>query len=508
MVRSSLVLLFRSVVLQFSVPQFRSSFPTPMNNRLRQLLRLMAGYSLTSYIGPIFTVVLTPLYTRVLRPADYAQLDLLTTIAGLVGAFANLGLGHALSVNYYEGDDQHRRNLLTTAAVIGLIWAVLVALPLWPFAAGLATILLGGSQYAGLLLLVALGIPLTTLGLVTQTGLRLTMAVGRANLLALVNLLLTVALNIMLVLWLRQGVWGIQLTLVIAGLWVVLGGALLLGPNGWGRPTRRLVEPLVRAGLGALPGILALWALAYCDRLLLPLYGIPASERGLYAVAAKLASMLAIVIMPFQIAWAPLALAMRDDPNADHTYARVLLFFTAGALGLALAVALFAHEILQIFTTSAYLGAAPYVALLIYTTVANGITICVGVGAALQKRTDVTGISLLAGALLNLLLNALLIPQFGVWGAASATAIGYGIVPILVYMWSQRIRPIAYHPWRIVAILMAQVLLLVVGLNLPFEGWANIAARIGLLAAYPGLLLILRVVKLADVRALLLIVKR
>jgi hypothetical protein len=48
--------------------------------RLRQLARLMAGYSLALFVGPIFTILLTPLYTRVLSPADYAVLDTLTAL--------------------------------------------------------------------------------------------------------------------------------------------------------------------------------------------------------------------------------------------------------------------------------------------------------------------------------------------------------------------------------------------------------------------------------------------
>jgi O-antigen/teichoic acid export membrane protein len=472
-----------------------------MTNRLSQLTRLMAGYSIASFIGPIFTIVLTPLYTRVLQPGDYAQLDVLTTLAGLAGSLASLGLGSAVAVYFYDGDQAERGNIITTAAAVGLAWSTLVALMLVVGAMPLAGLLLGGLQHTGLILLAALAVPLGAVGLVLQTGLRLTMQVGHANILALVNLLLTVVLNIVLVLWLRQAVWGIQTTLLLAALWTAVGGWWLLRSTAWGRVKLSLAQPLIRAGLGALPGVLALWALGYIDRLILPLYGVPAEERGLYAIAAKLSSMLAIVIIPFQVAWVPLALSMRDDPQANRTYARVLTLFAAGSLGLALGIAFFAREILYVFTTEAYLGAAPYVALLAYWPVANGITICLGIGAALHKRTEVTGISLLIGAFVNMLLNIVLIPSFGIWGAAGATLFGHALVPLLVYFWSQRIHPISYQPWRVLAILVLQVVLLLVSLNLPLEGVASIAARLGLLAVYGAGLFMLRVVTLAEVSA-------
>jgi O-antigen/teichoic acid export membrane protein len=479
-----------------------------MSARIQQLLRLMAGYSLAAYVGPIFTVILTPLYTRVLRPADYALLDLLTTIGGLCASLATLGLGHALTVHYYDHDELAQNRVTATAALIALVWSILVALPLWPAAPWIATTLLGGLQYADLLLLAAINIPLAALGLVMQTTLRLMMAVMRANILALVNLLLTVALNVLLVLLLRQGVWGIQITAVATGLWLALGGALLVGRERWGWPQPALVGPLLRAGVGALPGVLALWALGFSDRLILPLFGIPAEERGWYAIAAKLASMMAIVIMPFQIAWGPLALSMRGDQAAPQTYARVLSLFAAGAIGLGLALALFAREILLVFTTSDYLGAAAYVAPLTVITVANGLTVCAGVGAALMKRTEVTGIALLIGAGLNLLLNLLLIPRFGVWGAAWATAAGYAIVPTIVYAWSQRIHHIPYRPQHVLLALLAAAALLLVAAAAPAEGWLGVLARIGLLALYPPLLLAAGVIQRSDLRAMAALLRR
>jgi len=79
------------------------------------------------------------------------------------------------------------------------------------------------------------------------------------------------------------------------------------------------------------------------DRLILPAYAVALDSRGLYAIANKLASMLAIIIVPFQNAWGPLALAMRDDPGAPRTYAKVLTYFVAAGLGLALLLGLFAE---------------------------------------------------------------------------------------------------------------------------------------------------------------------
>src|SRR6476469_1402719 len=99
-----------------------------MRARLTQLTRLTAGYGLAALAGPIFTVLLTPLYTRVLHPSDYAILDTVTTLGILSLTLGMLGLNAAPSVFFYDGDEAHGRRVLTTAAVIALGWSSLIAL--------------------------------------------------------------------------------------------------------------------------------------------------------------------------------------------------------------------------------------------------------------------------------------------------------------------------------------------------------------------------------------------
>jgi O-antigen/teichoic acid export membrane protein len=89
---------------------------------LTQLARLTAGYSLASLVGPIFTVLLTPLYTRVLQPADYAVLDTVTTLGSFAGALASLGLGPAMAVLFYDDGEAHGRSVIAMAMALGLAW--------------------------------------------------------------------------------------------------------------------------------------------------------------------------------------------------------------------------------------------------------------------------------------------------------------------------------------------------------------------------------------------------
>jgi O-antigen/teichoic acid export membrane protein len=468
-------------------------------NRISQLARLTAGYSLVSLIGPLFTILLTPLYTRVLTPNDYAMLDTLIALGMLVGGIGGLGLSSAVTVFFYDGDSTHGQRTIWHAAILGVGGSLIIALILAILAPIIAQNLLGDIHQQFLIWLIAATLPLATLAALLTSALRLSMQVAKVNLLALTSLAATIGLNILMVLILRMGVFGILLTTTITTIWQLSFGLWLfhMRASPWFTLEQRLFEGLLRAGSAALPGILALWALSYLDRLLLPTLGVGPTERGLYGIAAKLASMMAILIVPFQQAWGPLALAMRHDDDAGATYAQVLNGFAIVAFWLGLAISLFAPEILLIFTTPAYRGAAAFVAPLSYVAIANGLAVAVGIGATIAKRTDIPSMAMLVGAIVNLLLNLVLIPPLGAFGAALATMIGYLTMPVLIYSWSQRVEPL---PLRLRVVLLAggvQIGLLLIGLQISTD-LAGLVIRSMLLISYPFLLAGMRLISLAD----------
>src|SRR5207244_7112932 len=109
---------------------------------------------------------------------------------------------------------------------------------------------------------------------------------------------------------------------------VVMGLAgLLAAPKSLAvLPSLPLMRLLVRTGLPFVPAGLAVWVLTYGDRLFLP-RSVAYQQIGLYDIANKLASALALLVEPFKSAWGPFALSIQQDPNAPRTYSKVLTYY-------------------------------------------------------------------------------------------------------------------------------------------------------------------------------------
>ncbi|HQX12048.1 MAG TPA: oligosaccharide flippase family protein, partial [Thermoflexales bacterium] len=342
-----------------------------MRETLKRLARFTAGYSLSALIGPLFTLLLTPLYTRALDPADYGVVDVLMTLSALLVAISMLGMDQALSAHFFDkGDtpeaDAWRRNLTTTALIVVTGVAIVAALGLALFAEPLATQLFRDPARRVTVLLVAVNVAFLPVYNLTIHALRLRMQIARANAVSLTYLFTLIGAAVTMVLGLRMRATGIVAANALASVAASVIGIILAAGPLRGRPSPALGRSLLGVGIGVLPGALGMLIFTNIDRLFLTQF-VSAGDLGLYSIANKLASMAFVVMSPVLAAWWPIALEMANKPDAPRQFARFFEYFLVAGFMLALAIGLFSPEILLVFARDAYTPAAPYtLALLAY----------------------------------------------------------------------------------------------------------------------------------------------
>ena len=74
-----------------------------------------------------------------------------------------------------------------------------------------------------------------------------------------------------------------------------------------------------------------------------------------------------------------------------------------------------------------------------------GLYLLTSIGLNITKHTRYYPVSTIAGAGCNVGLNFVLIPRFGILGAAWANAAAYAVQAAVAYRFSQRFYPIAYE---------------------------------------------------------------
>ncbi|MDW8338174.1 MAG: oligosaccharide flippase family protein, partial [Thermoleophilia bacterium] len=301
---------------------------------------------------------------------------------------------------------------------------------------------------------------------------------------SIANILLTVGATLVLVVALEQGPLG-----VIVGNFTgtLLVYTALLGARREQlglQLDRSLLREMNRFGIPLMPTALFLWTTNFSDRLFLVQLA-DVREVGLYSVGVRIASAIVLVLTAFRLAWPAFAYSIEDDREARRTYAFVLTYLVALTTWVATGLALLSPWIVDWLAAPAFETASRVVGPLAFSTVAFAGYVVVAIGVGRAKRTQFNWVVTGAAAAVNVALNLLLIPRYGMMGAAVATIAAYGTMFAAMAWWAQRIFPVPYQ-WRRVGTAAGAGIALAVAGKLVGAG---LPLALGLALAYPLLLL-------------------
>ncbi|MCL5997267.1 MAG: oligosaccharide flippase family protein [Chloroflexi bacterium] len=469
-----------------------------MRQTFKRFARLTASYSPVTLLGPIITILLTPLYTRVLDPADYGVVDVATTLFAAITSFVVLGMEGAINALFFDGDTAHQANLVTTGVIYIAVSGALIGSVVSFFATPLAQFFLKDPAYNTIIYLLSVNMISSSIYGIIAAALRLRMGVKHVNTLGLTYLFVTVASNVLFILILHFKAIGIVATVTVTNLVSCGMGLFLASKSLKGHFSRPLLKSLLKTGVGLLPSAISTFLLMSVDRLLLTQF-VSQNDIGLYSIANKLGTMMFVLTNAAWSAWWPIALQMADSQDAPRQYARMFEYLLSGSMLLALTIGLFAPEILAVFTRIAYVPAAPYTqALLIYFGPISLAVSSFQIGLYVRKRTDWVGILVSVCAAINIALNLLLDPVIGVWGAVWATVGAGAILAITTYLVSRRAYAVNYNMTRILS--LVAIYLCLVGVFLAIPVFNSLPYKAAALLLFMALLLFTGVVSTSQLQ--------
>lgn len=455
---------------------------------LRRLATTGAAYQVADVVAKLIALATLPLYTRHLTGADYGTAELLMTVVILVSIVVRLGVGEAFVRFHFLDEDPARRRRVARSATAFLLAATTAAALAALALAGPISELVLGHRDAGVLR-IAIG------GLWVFTNLELAYALlrveerWRAYLRAsLVNVALTVALTVWLVVVRDEGARGLLAgnfagsAVVLLGLWFALRDRLGLVPRG------SVLGPMLRFGLPTVPAEMSVFALNFVDRLYLYRQESPRAA-GLYALSVKLAAAVVIAVRAFQYAWPPLAYSIRDDREAGRLYALVTTYYVLGCGLVVAGLTLLGRWVLRVFAAPSFYDAheaLPWVAL---GWGLYGLFLVLVVTAGRAQVTTRNFPAALAGLAVNLVLLVLLVPPLGIAGAGIALCGAYAVMLGVMFVLTRRLFPVPFQWGRLVRVVAVVGGATVAGeLALPTAGADGLLARAAVLAAIPAVL--------------------
>lgn len=250
---------------------------------------------------------------------------------------------------------------------------------------------------------------------------------------------------------------------------------------------------MVRFALPIAAGSIAMLIVHFGDRFILPRYRSFA-ELGVYGVAYKIGMTISMIYEAFHVYWAPrvVEFVRRDDAQIFITRVATYLILVLSFCALGLLV--FCHPAVEILTTKKFEEAAAVAPIIIgayYIRSISEFFRCFFLAAGKPLYESICN---WIGAAICVAGYFLLIPPYGMWGAAWATAFTFGVMGVIVITWTTRLRPYRWEIGRIVKIVAAFCGLGALQLLLPVRPLAEEILRgVLIVAAFPVLIWLLQV---------------
>ena len=426
---------------------------------LRRLASSTVVYALTSVAQQVTGFLLIPVYTRVIPPSEYGLLELMSAFLPIAVLSVTLGLSSAINKVYHRDcrTDEERSAVLGTALAGSLPLMGFVGGVLLLFAGPLSAALMGSAEHADLFrIAVFSSLSSGVLGMVLG-GLRARERTIAYSTVTITQFSLALATNLVLVLVVGLGVKGVLLGNLLANVAALLLALVLTGSGGRTAFDRRLLRPLFAFGVAVIPAMLASWVMDVSDRYLLRLFR-DLEEVAQYGVGYKFGmSVQLLVTWPFQLAWPAIAFGISGEEGHERTYARVLTYLLLLLTFVVLLFVAASTSVLPVVIGSKYIPGCRVVPVIAAAYALSALVYCVSPGIHVAGRTRMLSVIGVGAAVSNVLLGLVLIPRFGMTGAAWATVAAYGLAFAGSAWLAQRSHPVRYERGRVARIVVAGV---------------------------------------------------
>ena len=438
---------------------------------LKSLAKDTAIYGLSSIVGRFLNYLLVPLYTAKIS-AESGGYGVISNVYAYTALLLVI-LTYGMETTFFrfankEGENplQVYRTTMCAVACTSCFFVAAVLLLLHPIAS-----VMGYANHPDYIWVMALTVAIDAFQCIPFAYLRYTKKAVKFAALKLLNILLSIALNVFFfMVWpLYTGIatevgYAFYINLACSAL-LMLGFAKELALFRWHIDTallHRMLQyswPILVLGIA---GILNQTA----DKILFPyIYpGENAHEQlGIYSASSKIAMIMAMITQAFRYAYEPFVFGKNKDKDNKQTYALAMKYFIMFTL-LAFLMVMGYLQLLKHIIASDYWSGLQAVPVVMVAEIMMGIYFNLSFWYKLTDRTIWGAWFSGIGCAVLIAANILFVPRYGFMACAWAGVAGYGTAMLLSYLVGQRYYPINY-PLKSIAAYVVLAALMAVGIN-------------------------------------------
>lgn len=391
-------------------------------------------------------IFLLPIYTRITSPDELGALELFIAFGNIVALTVAFEITQGISRYIPESKGKLRRSYAFTGLIFTLVTYCLSISMFFLFADNLSLFITGSGDYLREFKLALIYILFNGFYYYFQNLLRFE---GKSFLFSISSITYACS-NLFLVLIfgivLNQGLEAILNSLILSCLFVSLLSLFFLR-NSFEKVFRfDLLRKLLAFSLPLVPASVLVFISLYINRFMInDIIGI--QSVGLYSVGVKIASVTGLIIVGFQMAITPLIYKHYNDQETPKNLAIIFKYFVAIYSLFFISFSFLSKELVLLLTTEEFFEISSIIPILTLTFLFSSIYVFMP-GIVIKKKTHIIFFINLVVAILNIILNLILIPKFNIIGAAYGTTLGYFFGFLMYIFFSQKFYHVN-HNWGI-----------------------------------------------------------
>lgn len=394
------------------------------------------------------TFLLLPLYTALLTTEEYGTVDLITTLVQLFIPIVSLMIDQGVFRYLLSSENENTKKEVISNAFFLLLGLNFVFIIIYLLLLPLITV-----KYKIWILLILVITAFSNLFLQISRGLKKTFDYALGS---FICSLITITLNVLCIAFIKMSAVGMLLATFIGNVVCCIYLFFKLEINKYlslSSVNKKTLLNELKYSIPLIPNQLSLWVMNSSDRLIVS-FILGTAANGILAVSHKFPAIFMTFFNIFQLAWHETGTVHFFDKDRDDFFSKtieeIMLLFST----LCMCIIIVPPIVFNLFVNSSYNEAYYNIPIYLIASLLNVMVGLLGVVYVATKKTFEIAKTTIIAALINIIVNIILIKYIGLYAASISTFMGYFITMIYRIIDTKKYLNIKYSLYKYVKIIV------------------------------------------------------
>ncbi|EJO5349224.1 polysaccharide biosynthesis protein [Clostridium botulinum] len=400
-----------------------------MSDSPKQFIKRFLGFSMGPVLSAIISFFIVPITTYFVVPAEFGKASMYTMALSISSMFIFLGMDQSFTREFNVEED--KKSLFWNSLIMPLIFSLILGVVYIIFYKQLSILMIDTvDRY--IVVILALSLPFAV---IDRFNLLLIRMQEKARLYSLFNVISKVINLVVLVpylIYIDKSFKGIINAGFVSLAFICIVECFFTKEYWFTKfkLKKSLIDKMLKFGIPLIPASVIVWFLNSMDKIAMRQWS-SFEEIGLYSAAFKVVTVVSIVQSAFCTFWTPTAFRWYEEKVEGEKFIKVSNMLMCFMSFMFVGIVLFKDLIIKIMDAT-YVSSAIIVPFLLLLPIMYTVSESTCLGISFSRKTSYNILVSLIAAVVNYILNFLLVPKYGALGASIATGISY-----TVFFWSR-----------------------------------------------------------------------